>query len=129
MNDNAPSNKPRSSEMRFHVPCSECAVDLSIRKTALAWTESFECTRGHVNEAAAVMAALSRQGWNVHDLTRGRGTFRQRVQSLPMPHGGSFVAGETLRRSDDADRRGEPHWPFQAVDTAKPAEKGFRPVG
>lgn len=128
MNDNAPSNKPRSGEMRLHAPCSECSVDLNIRKTAVAWTESFECTQGHRNEAADVLAALSQQGWNVHDLTRGSGTIRRRVRSLPMPHGGSFVAGDTLQRSDDADRRGEPHWPFQDVGAVKPAEKGFRPI-
>ena len=128
MNDNAPSNKPRSNELRLHVPCAECAVDLNIRKTAVAWTDSFECSEGHRNEAADVMAALSHDGWNVHDLTRGSGTIRRRVRSLPMPHGGSFVAGDTLQRSDTADRRGEPHWPFRAVDTTRPAEKGFRPV-
>lgn len=128
MNENAPSNKPRSGEMRFHVPCHVCGEDLAIRKSAVAWTDSFECPRGHVNDAEAILHALSAQGWNVHDLVRGRGTFRERVRSLPMPHGGSFIAGETLRRSDTADRRGERQWLFRPVEEAKPSEKGFRTV-
>ena len=54
--------------------------------------------------------------------------FRERVQGLPMPQGGSFVAGETLQRSDDADRSGSRIWRFKPVERARPFEKGFSKV-
>ena len=128
MNANIPSNKPRSGEKRFRVPCDTCGDTVEIRKSILAWTDSIECSCGHVLNVDEILIALHSQGWNVHDLIRGRGTFQERVRSLPMPHGGSFVAGETLRRSDTADRRGDPRWPFRPVESTRPAEKGFRPV-
>ena len=128
MNANRPSNKPRSGEKRFRVTCDVCEETVEIRKSTLAWTDLIECECGHEMDVDKVLEALHSQGWNVHDLIRGRGHFHERVKSLPMPHGGSFVAGETLRRSDTAERRGSPRWPFRPVESARPAEKGFRPV-
>ena len=128
MNSNTPSNKPRSNEKRLKVTCITCSNKIDIRKSILAWTESVEGPCGHPMAIDLVLKDLHSQGWNVHDLVRGRGKFQERVPSLPMPHGGSFLAGETLRRSDTAERRGETHWPFRPVDDARPSEKGFREV-
>lgn len=119
--------RPRSREKVFVVRCPD-GQELSIRKARLRWTDSFRCKCGTVLSLDDVLEQLHDQGHDVHDLARGRGNFRERVQGLPMPQGGSFVAGETLQRSDDAGRSGSRIWRFKPVERARPFEKGFSKV-
>ena len=65
----------------------------------LNWTTEFEDPdTGEKYELEYVLAELEKQGWDVHDLTKGRGTFREQVKRLPLPYGGQFVPGNPTRR-------------------------------
>ncbi len=119
--------RPRSREKVFVIKCPD-GHELSIRKARLRWTDSFGCSCGIELTLSEVLEQLHEQGHDVHDLARGRGSFRDRVRGLPMPQGGSFVAGETLNRSDDATRHGQRIWRFKPVERARPYEKGFSKV-
>ena len=116
--------RPRSREKVLTVKCHD-GHELDIRKARLRWTDSFKCSCGTVLTLDDVLAQLHHQGHDVHDLARGRGSFREPVVGLPMPQGGSFVAGETSQRSDDASRVGQRRWHFKPVERARPHEKGF----
>lgn len=119
--------RPRSHEKVFAVHCPD-GHEFLIRKARLRWTDSFRCSCAAELSLDDVLDQLHEHGHDVHDLARGRGSFRERVQGLPMPQGGSFVAGETLQRSDDAGRSGSRIWRFKPVERARPYEKGFSKV-
>ena len=119
--------RPRSREKVFVVRCPG-GQEIAIRKARLRWTDSFQCPCGAELSLQEVLDQLHEHGHDVHDLARGRGNFRERVRGLPMPQGGSFVAGETLQRSDDAGRSGQRIWKFKPVERARPYEKGFSKI-
>lgn len=125
MANRSADRRARSLEKRFVVRCVECGDDIGILKSQVRWTDEFPGGCGHIVRLEEVTKQLAKQGWDVHELTKGRGSFRERVTSLPLPGGGSFRAGSTLNRSDTADRSGPRRWKFKSVDKARPNEKGF----
>jgi hypothetical protein len=121
--DGQDSNRVR--EMRMQVSCDSCGEPLVVTKAQLNWSSEFTCVCGHVHDLAWVVEQLEHQGWNVHDLIRGRGSFREPVANLPMPHGGAFAVGRSGIRADSPDRGRPRRWQFKKVDEARPSEKGF----
>ena len=116
----------RAPEMRFTLRCGACGERYDVTKSQLRWSDRVACAKGHVHELAEMLELLHEQGWNVHDLVRARGDFREIVTGLPLPHGGSFRAGEPGRRTDGPERVGRGMWRWKAVAQARPAEKGFK---
>ncbi len=94
-----PPRHIRVSEFRFDIPRRGGAGTFSVPRHLLGWTDTFidEAT-GERYDLAYVLAQLHAQGWDVHDLTKGRGTFRETVQRLPLPHGGQFAPGDPATR-------------------------------
>lgn len=115
----------RVREMRMTVECASCGEAFIVTKAQLNWSSEFACARGHAHDLESVVEQLERQGWNVHDLIRARGSFREPVPNLPMPHGGAFAVGKLGDRADSPDRGRPRRWRFQDVDKARPSEKGF----
>ena len=65
----------------------------------LGWTDAFiDDETGDRYELAYVLEQLEAQGRDVHDLLKGRGTFRETVQRLPLPYGGQFNPGDPTTR-------------------------------
>lgn len=121
------SSGGRSPEIRVRIECGLCGAPLLVAKSQLRWVEDFSCANGHVQDLDGVLEKLHAKGWNVHDLARGRGAFREAIPNLPLPHGGAFAVGQPNRRVDGPDRHGPRRWPFKPVEAATPEEKGFKP--
>ena len=81
-----PRRHIRVSEFRFQIPRRN--GDGNLPGTApyeLAWTDAFiDEDTGDRYELAYVLEQLEAQGWDVHDLLKGRGTFRETVERLPL---------------------------------------------
>ena len=89
----------RVSELRLRVPRRESDGYFEFPKHMLHWSQELrDPATGEVFDRAYVLAELEKQGWDPHELTKGEGTFRQRVQRLPLPEGGQFTPGGPLRR-------------------------------
>ena len=89
----------RVSEMRLRVPRREGDGHFEFPKHMLHWSQELrDPTTGEVFDLEYVLAELEKQGWDVHELTKARGKFRQRVQRLPLPEGGQFTPGGPLHR-------------------------------
>ena len=121
--DGEDSNRVR--EMRMQVACESCGESLTVTKAQLNWATEFRCACGHSHDLASVVEQLESQGWNIHDLIRARGKFREPVESLPLPRGGAFAVGRSGSRTDSPDRGRPRLWQFKNVDEARPSEKGF----
>ena len=119
------ANSSRAPEMRMSVACRECGDSLVITKAQLNWATEFSCDSGHAHQLDVVMGELEKGGWNVHDLIRGRGAFREPVANLPLPHGGAFTVGRLDARVDGPDDEGAGRWRLKDVKEARPSEKGF----
>ena len=117
------SNRVR--EMRMAIECGSCGEEFVVTKAQLNWASEFACVCGHVHDLESVLEQLEQRGWNVHDLIRARGSFREPVPNLPMPHGGAFAVGKLGERADSPDRGRPRRWQFQDVDKTRPSEKGF----
>ena len=89
----------RVSEFRFEIPCRCGEGTFSIPRHQLGWVNSFiDESTGDRYELTYVLEQLEAQGWDVHDLLKGRGVFRETVDRLPLPYGGQFVPGDPATR-------------------------------
>ena len=71
------SNRVR--EMRMAIECGSCGEEFVVTKAQLNWASEFACACGHVHDLESVLEQLEQRGWNVHDLIRARGSFREPV--------------------------------------------------
>ncbi len=87
------------SEFRLRIPRKNGDGYFEFPRHMLHWTTEFEDPdTGEKYELEYVLAELERQGWDIHDLTKGQGTFRESVERLPLPYGGQFSPGNPTRR-------------------------------
>jgi hypothetical protein len=89
----------RVSELRLRIPRRSGNGTFEFPKHLLNWTDTFEDpATGEVYELAYVLEQLEAQGWDVHELMKGRGEFREQVERLPLPYGGQFAPGNPTKR-------------------------------
>ena len=89
----------RVSEMRLHVPRRERDGLFEFPKHMLGWSHQLrDPATGEVFELNYILSELEKQGWDVHELTKSAGTFRERVERLPLPEGGQFTPGGPVHR-------------------------------
>ena len=85
-----PRRHIRVSEFRFQIPRRNGEGTFTVPRYQLGWTDAFiDEETGDRYELAYVLEQLEAQGWDVHDLLKGRGTFRETVERLPLPYGGN----------------------------------------
>ncbi len=118
----------RVRELRLEVTCSSCGESFFVSKAQLNWSSEVTCTCGHRLGIEEVLEQLEERGWNTHELIRARGSFRDPIPNLPVPHGGAFAVGKLDERADDTERTGPARWRFRDVDEVRPADKGFELV-
>ncbi|MDE2867632.1 MAG: hypothetical protein OXR64_14055 [Chloroflexota bacterium] len=94
-----PRRHIRVSEFRFQIPRRNGEGTFPVPRHQLAWTDAFiDEETGDRYELAYVLEHLEAEGWDVHDLLKGRGTFRETVERLPLPYGGQFAPGDPTTR-------------------------------
>lgn len=89
----------RVSEFRFEIPRRTSEGHFSVPRHQIGWAEYFvDESTGEKYELSYVLEQLQAQGWDVHDLLKGKGQFRDTVDRLPLPYGGQFRPGDPTTR-------------------------------
>ncbi len=94
-----PTHHVRVAELRLRIPRRDGSGHFELPRHMLHWTTTFrDSETGESYDLDYVLDELAKQGWDIHDLTKGRGVFRDPVARLPLPHGGQFSPGDPETR-------------------------------